>query len=188
MRFSLGTAIFLAGAGVAHADAFTAALQGYLDAEIAGYAQDQRLVDAINAQNDDTAAYDQARIDELDGMWRSEIGMSDAPTITPVIENALSAYLRDAVSASDGRIVEVFVMDSQGLNVAASAPTSDYWQGDEAKFQETYGAGPGATHISDVEFDESSQSYQGQISMTVVDPATGEAIGAVTFGVDPEAL
>ena len=75
-------------------------------------------------------------------------------------------------------------MDAQGLNVAASGLTSDYWQGDEAKFTETYGKGAGAVHFGEVEFDESSQTYQAQISVTVTDPATGQPIGAITVGVD----
>ena len=49
-------------------------------------------------------------------------------------------------------------------------------------------AGAGATHLSEVEFDESTQTYQGQISVTVTDPATGTPIGALTVGVDAEAL
>jgi hypothetical protein len=66
--------------------------------------------------------------------------------------------------------------------------TSDMWQGDEAKFTETYSVGAGAVHFSDVELDESTQRYQAQISLTIVDPASGEPIGAMTVGVDAEAL
>ena len=79
-------------------------------------------------------------------------------------------------------------MDAHGLNVAATAPTSDMWQGDEAKFTETYPKGPDATHFSEVEFDESSQIFQGQISIPMVDPDTGEVVGAMTVGVNAEAL
>ena len=79
-------------------------------------------------------------------------------------------------------------MDAQGLNVAASDMTSDYWQGDEAKHSETYGAGPDGFHISEIEFDDSTQRYQAQVSFTLIDPATGSAIGAVTVGVDAESL
>ena len=85
-------------------------------------------------------------------------------------------------------ITEVIVMDAKGLNVAASGATSDYWQGDEAKYQETYPKGPGAVHFGEVEFDESSQTYQAQISITVTDPDTGRPIGAMTVGVDAEVL
>jgi hypothetical protein len=188
MKFFPAALVLFASGVSAAADPMTEALEQFLNAELMSIVEDERIFSAINNQNAQTVGYDQARIDELDTIWRAEIGSSSSPTITPVLQNPLAAYLRDTVSQSQGRILEVFVMDGRGLNVAASAPTSDYWQGDEAKFTETYGRGAGATHISDIEFDESTQSYQGQISMTIVDPSSGAPIGAVTFGVDPEAL
>ena len=96
--------------------------------------------------------------------------------------------LRDRIAEYNGQITEIFVMDSVGLNVAASDITSDFWQGDEAKFTETYGRGPGSIHISDIELDESTQRYQGQISVTIVDPSNGLAVGAMTIGVDADSL
>ena len=170
------------------ADEFHDALAAYHESRLAGFVSDTALVAAINEQNARTMGYTQSEIDDLDTRWRAEIGVSDRPTIDSVVENGLAGYLRDVVDGADGAITEIFVMDARGLNVAASAPTSDYWQGDEDKHSMTYGAGAGAVHISEIEFDESSQTYQGQVSMTVVDPATGQAIGAVTFGIDPEAV
>ena len=79
-------------------------------------------------------------------------------------------------------------MDNRGLNVAQSVETSDYWQGDEAKWQETFGNGSGDIHISEVEFDESTGSYQSQVSMPISDPDTGELIGAITFGINVQSL
>ncbi len=163
-------------------------MRAYLEGEISSWMQDQVIVDAINGQNSTTAGFSQGQIDALDLAWRAEVGASDAPTITPVLENAASDHLRAMVEASGGRITEIFIMDSVGLNVAASATTSDYWQGDEAKFTETHGAGADAVHFGEVEFDESSQKYQGQISVTITDPATGQPIGAMTIGVDAESL
>jgi hypothetical protein len=72
--------------------------------------------------------------------------------------------------------------------VAQSDITSDYWQGDEEKWAEVYPKGAGALHLSEVEQDESTQIYQSQISMPVVDPADGAVIGAVTVGVNVEML
>ncbi|MDJ0640320.1 MAG: PDC sensor domain-containing protein [Paracoccaceae bacterium] len=172
----------------AFADEFAPALESFLETEINGWSQSDAIVAAIVAQNALTSGYDQSRIDELDATWRAEVGMADTPLIADVLNNATSEYLRERVEAAGGQITEVFVMDAQGLNVAASSVTSDYWQGDEAKFQKTYGMGAGASHIGDVEFDESTQTYQGQISVTITDPATGQPIGAMTVGVDAEAL
>jgi hypothetical protein len=100
----------------------------------------------------------------------------------------LSAYLKEKVAASGGRITEVFVMDALGLNVAASNVTSDYWQGDEDKYAKTYNMGSGAVFVDEVEFDESSQTYQGQISISLTDPASGEVVGAMTIGLNAEAF
>jgi len=72
--------------------------------------------------------------------------------------------------------------------VALSDVTSDYWQGDEAKWQMTYGEPAGTVHLGDVELDESTQTYQSQVSFPIFDPETGEGIGAVTVGVDLSAL
>lgn len=82
----------------------------------------------------------------------------------------------------------VFAVDNRGLNVAQSVESSDYWQGDEAKWQKTFGNGSGDIHISEVEFDESTGSYQSQVSMPISDPSTGELIGAITLGINVQSL
>ena len=97
-------------------------------------------------------------------------------------------YLKKVEADSQGLITEIFVMDDKGLNVGQSDVTSDYWQGDEAKWQKTYQVGPDAIHISDVEQDESTQRFQSQLSLPVVDPDTKKPIGAVTIGIDVENL
>ncbi len=164
------------------------AMQDYARSHITGWAQDPVIVNAIAAQNTVTSGYAQARIDEMDTLWRAEVGTGDSDLVDGVLMNAASDFLRMQVQAAGGTITEVFVMDAQGLNVAASGATSDYWQGDEAKHQETYGKGPGAVHYSEIAFDESSQTYQAQVSMTIVDPASGAAIGAMTVGINAEEL
>jgi hypothetical protein len=70
------------------------------------------------------------------------------------------------------------------LNVAQATMTSDYWQGDEDKFTKSFGVGPDAIDISDVEQDESTQVFESQVSITVTDPATGTPIGSITAGID----
>lgn len=181
--FALG----LAAVPVA-ADEFTPLIEDFYQSEISAWANADVLVQAITAQNARTATYDQARIDELDRAWRAEVGAANAPTIAPVISNTAADFLREQVAASGGLITEIFIMDAQGLNVAATDVTSDYWQGDEEKFTETHGVGAGALHVADVELDESTQRYQSQLSATIIDPATGQPIGAITVGVDAESL
>ncbi|MEM8630264.1 MAG: hypothetical protein AAGF74_03430 [Pseudomonadota bacterium] len=184
---SLGALVACAAFSAA-ADEFSPALQAYFEAEVMQWANDPVIAAAIAAQNARTASLSQSDIDEMDARWRAEVGTGNTPTITPVISGEAADYLRARVASSGGVITEVFAMDARGLNVAASAVTSDYWQGDEAKFSATFPNGPGAMHIGDVEFDESSQSYQGQVSVVITDPASGKAIGAMTVGLNAEAL
>jgi hypothetical protein len=160
----------------------------YAKSNVSPWAADPVLVSAIKEQNARHAAISEDEIGELDQAWQSEVGSLSTPTITAVVEAPASDYLREKAAESGGVITEAFIMDAVGLNVAASDVTSDFWQGDEAKYQETFPKGAHAVHVSEVEFDESSQSYSSQVSMTIADPDTGEAIGVLTVGLDVEAL
>lgn len=134
------------------------------------------VLDAIAAQNDRHAGLGQADIDALDKRWRAD----DATLIDPILKNAVSQYLVKVVERSEGAFSEIFVMDNRGLNVGQSAKTSDYWQGDEAKWIETFTKG--TIHISEVEEDESTQTFQVQVSLPL--KRDGEIVGAITFGID----
>lgn len=188
MRISILAVLAAFAAGPAAANEFGPAMQAYLDAEISSWSHASEIVDAIQSQNATNDGLVQADIDRLDAAWRAEIGTAATPTIDPVVQGAAADFLRSRVTASGGRITEIFIMDRHGLNVAASATTSDMWQGDEAKFTETYSVGSDAVHFSDVELDESTQRYQAQISLTIADPESGEPIGAMTVGIDAESL
>ncbi|GFE51790.1 hypothetical protein So717_35430 [Roseobacter cerasinus] len=186
-EFSLALPLVVA-ASIAGAVDAPPAMKAFVETDIMAWATGPQVVDAINAQNAETAGATQAQIDAWDGQWRAEVGQAEQPLISEVMGRSLSAFLGEQVAASGGRITEIFVMDGLGLNVAASDVTSDYWQGDEAKFQKTHGVGPGTVFVDEVEFDESSQTYQGQVSVALTDPATGEVIGAITVGLNAEAF
>ncbi len=143
---------------------------------------------AIREQNAQNAGLDQAGIDALDLQWRAEVKAGDGPMIKETMANAISDHLKSVQAKHGGLVTEIFVMDFLGLNVGQSEKTSDYWQGDEAKFQKSYGAGASALFVDEVEFDESTQTMQSQASFTIVDPTTGGAIGAVTVGFNVDLL
>lgn len=154
--------------------------------KIAAFAQSADVVAAIKAQNAKTKDYDQAKITELDTTWRAETDASDQPMIDSVLAEPVSQKLADVQEQSDGLYTEIFIMDAKGLNVGQSDATSDYWQGDEAKWKETFLVGPNAVHLSEVEEDESTQTFQSQVSMSITDPDSGSVIGAITVGVNVE--
>ena len=159
-------------ASVANAAEVPPRMAEYIDADLKSWVNSPQFVEAIQAQNANTAGLTEAEIVARDQEWQAQIGQPSTPLIDAVLGAPLSTVLKDHVAGSDGRITEIFVMDAHGLNVASSAVTSDYWQGDEAKFQETYGVGPGAVHVGEVELDESTQTYQGQVSFAITDPAS----------------
>ncbi|MGH1331941.1 MAG: hypothetical protein ACRBBK_13740 [Paracoccaceae bacterium] len=186
-KFALAAAFSLA-ASLAHANDFAPAMEAFVDNQASTWANDPQIIEAIRAQNTQTSAYDQSRIDALDTEWRAAVNTPENAVIASVLNSKTSDYLRSIVQDAGGAVAEIIVMDAKGLNVAVSAVTSDYWQGDEAKHAKTYGVGPGARLIDEVEFDESTQAYVGQVSIAVTDPDTGNVIGAITIGLDAEAL
>jgi hypothetical protein len=160
----------------------------YIYDDLMKWINDAQIVRAITAQNGKTGNLTEAELVARDTVWRTELGSAHAPLIDEVINAPLSAFLREHLANSQGRLTEIFVMDHKGLNVAASAVTSDYWQGDEAKFQKTSPRGSGAVFIDNIELDESTQTNQGHVSFSVTDPATGNVVGAITVGLDASAF
>lgn len=169
------------------AGALDESIAAFVETEVRSKLSDPTIINAINAANVANALLTPADIQGLDDQWKAEVG-KDSALIKGIADNAVSAALRDYVQAHGGRVTEVILMDAKGLNVAVSDVTSDYWQGDEDKHQLTFGVGPDAVHVSEVEFDESTQTYQVQVSFTVVDPATGLGIGAATVGLNAESF
>lgn len=168
-------------------DAHVAPVTEYMKTSVAPWVSDPVLISAIKAQNAKHAGLSEADVIALDKKWRAEVEAADKPLINATLGNAVSAFLKDKQAASKGAIAEVFVMDNKGLNVGQSDVTSDYWQGDEAKFQKSFGVGKDTLFVDGVEKDESTQALQSQASMTISDE-TGAPIGAITVGVNLDAL
>ena len=165
-----------------------APMQDFARAKVAEWVRNAALVEAIKAQNSKHAGLTQAEIDNMDQQWRSETGAASRPMIERILSNGLSKYLAGLKEQEQGLVTEIFVMDNKGLNVGQSDVTSDYWQGDEAKWKKTYLAGPDAVFVDEIEQDESTQMFQSQLSMTITDPGSGEVIGAITVGVNVDDL
>jgi hypothetical protein len=145
--------------------------------KLAAYGSDPVIVASVKEQN----AMDKslAAIQDADKKWQETAGV-DA-VMASLIDSTCGKHLKEILE-SEAYFAEIFVMDNKGANVAMTGKTSDYWQGDEAKFTKSYAGGAGAVFVDEVEFDDSSQAYLVQISVPVMDE--GKAIGAITFGID----
>lgn len=138
---------------------------------------DPLIVEAVRAEN--AKGKSLAEIKELDKKWKATPGIADY--MQAMMDSTCGKHLR-GIQQSAPYYAEIFVMDNQGANVAMTDKTSDYWQGDEAKFIQSYKGGRGAVHIGDVKFDDSTQAYLVQVSVPVKDG--NEIIGAITIGID----
>jgi len=171
-------------AGDVHVEPVTA----YIEANIRAWIEDPVIIEALKSQNVRHAHLTQTAIDGLDATWRTEFASDVHPLIDTVVGNPLSTFLEDKQIASGGVITEIFVMDAKGLSAGESEISSDYWQGDEPKWQKTYLAGSSTLFVDVAEKDESTQMLQSQASLTISDPQTGRPIGAITIGVNLDAL
>lgn len=125
----------------------------------------------------------QAEIDAADKQWRAEREADDQPLVAAIVTNPLSSYLTQVQARSGGLFAEIFVMDARGLNVGQSSITSDFWQGDEAKFKNTFPNGPSAVFIDEAEYHEESDTWRSQLNMTLSN-TENQPIGAVTIEVN----
>ena len=138
---------------------------------------DPVIVAAVKAENAKSKTLDQ--IKAMDKEWRATPGLSSY--MKSMLDSDCGKHLRN-IQESAAYYAEIFVMDNQGANVAMTDKTSDYWQGDEAKFIESYKDGAGAVHIGKIKFDDSTQAYLVQVSIPVKEDDV--VIGAITIGID----
>lgn len=149
--------------------------------DLAAVGKDPVIVEAVKTQN--ARGISISEIKALDEKWKTTAGVADF--MNALMESTCGKHLR-SIQDSKPYMAEIFVMDDQGANVCMTDKTSDYWQGDEAKFKNSFAGGKGAVFVDDIEFDESTQTYVSQVSVPVIED--GRAIGAITFGVDVDNL
>jgi hypothetical protein len=163
--------------GVCSAEKAPQKIVDLANSELVNIGIDPVIVAAVKAENAKNKTLDQ--IKTMDNKWKATPGIADY--MEALMSSDCGKHLR---SVQSGKVyyAEIFVMDNQGANVAMTDKTSDYWQGDEAKFKNSFNNGQGAVFIDDVEFDDSSQAYLVQVSVPVKDG--DQVIGAITFGID----
>ena len=145
--------------------------------KLLSFGTDPVIVDAVKIENKKSRML--SEIKDLDDKW-IEIPVT-ALRMKALTGSECGRYLKK-IQNSEPYYAEIFVMDKLGRNVCMTDKTSDYWQGDEAKFMESYKEGKGDVHISNVIFDESADAYVIQVSIPVIDRR--DVIGAMTFSVD----
>ncbi len=145
-----------------------------------GLSMNSIFVSETTAQNDKSILLDEVK--NFDRQWME--AEDELPLHKEKLGNPCAQEIRRLASRLPA-ILEAFVMDNQGANVGQNALTSDYWQGDEAKWQKSFNGGKGGVEIGVVEFDKSANVQLQQISLPVID-AKGSVIGAVCYGINTD--
>ena len=101
------------------------------------------------------------QIKKTDQEWRD--AEDELPIHKELLSNACAEEINKLIKANPS-IVEVFVTDNQGANVGQNDLTSDYWQGDEAKWKNSFNKGKGGLDVGKVKFDKSANTSLQQIS------------------------
>lgn len=143
---------------------------------VSAWGRDSVLVSEVKAQN--ALKVSMVEIQQIDKTW---IEGGEADRANRLLSNACAKQLKKLVSSSPN-YNESFVMDDQGANVCMTDRTSDFWQGDEAKWQKSFNSGNGAVFIDQPKYDASAKAILVQISVPVYDGA--RTIGAITVGVN----
>jgi hypothetical protein len=145
------------------------------NSQLAQLGTEQAVLDAVNAANAEGKTM--AQIEEMDAQWKADKKAGKtADYMTALMENDCAKKLNEIMGQHEF-ITEIFVTDNQGANVAQTGGTGDYWQGDEAKFQEVFNKG---ILVADVEQEDGKNISQ--VSVPVIDG--DKHIGTMTIGVD----
>ncbi|HSX84657.1 MAG TPA: transporter substrate-binding domain-containing protein [Cellvibrio sp.] len=144
------------------------------------------VITAVMAQNDNQQTARQQAILEKDALWQSEFKAGNFSLSASLMSIPLSQQLRQFKTRSQGLITEIILMDGRGASVAISDMTSDYWQGDEAKFLLSFNKSPEMLFFEPVGYDESTRRFQVHVSLPIYAPDIEASIGVLTVGVDIE--
>ena len=140
------------------------------------------FVSAVKAQN--SKGISMTEIKKIDQEWK------DAEEELEIHDQMMTGRCADEIRKLVRKLAaigETFVTDNQGANVCQNELTGDYWQGDEAKWKNSFNGGKGGIDIGTEKLDRSSNMVLQQVSLPVVD-RDGTVVGAVTYGVMTERL
>jgi hypothetical protein len=171
------TVVFLSGA-LCFAPWAAAQAAGVREAALArmplarSIATDAQILKEIRAKNASGETMEEVQRKDKEWMQNPQF-----PLRKTLSENACAQKLRELIKG-DANVVEAILMDKHGANVCVSSVTTDYWQGDEAKFQKTFDADK-EVFVDEPAFDQSTGVFAIQLNVLIRDGQS--KIGALTL-------
>ncbi len=183
------------------------AVEKYARDFVAKWSNDPKLVEAIKASTTKNRKLSFDEVTMIDNQWKvakagvekekKAAGWLKSNTEESVEEhvkkgkallkeaqdNEVSKMLKAEMEKAEpkGAVTEIFVMDGWGWNVGQTGGTSDYYQGDEGKWQKTFASGD-ANEVEVLPIVEEDGVRYAHVSLPIKDG--DKNIGAVTVGVD----
>ena len=146
--------------------------------DVVALAANNLVIESVTAHNKLNLSL--AQIKRRDSQWIAS--SVNSPFKLSLQENKVGALLKSTVLRNRAIYSEAFLADNQGANVGAYPATSDYWQGDEAKFTIAFNSGRGQLLITPVSFDLSTFTFAAQVAAPVVNDQ-GKTIGVLFIGI-----
>jgi hypothetical protein len=141
---------------------------------------DPILVRAVRLQN--ASGLTREQIAAIDEAW---IEGGAESRVKAILENLCSQRLR-GVHSAEPAYKEILVADARGANVCMSQRSTDFFQGDEAKWKKSFNGGAGQISIQLPDSNPSVRGLLAHISLPI--RVGGETIGVVIVAVDPRQL
>lgn len=139
------------------------------------------IVRAVRGQNNEQLPME--TIQQRDSEWRSA---QEENALQRSIGHSRASQVLKTIVERNPDFNEAFATDNKGANVAMFPATSDYWQGDEDKWINSFNDGDGKQWIGDIEVDESTGTTAVQVSVPILDQ--GQTIGVLVIGITQEYL
>jgi hypothetical protein len=151
-------------------------VQAFISEKLAPLMTNKVFVAEVTKQN--ALARSLSEIQQICAEWSA--AESEMPIMREMLTNATANELRSVLKDLP-QVGEVFVMDNQGANVGQNGLTSDFWQGDEAKWKKSFNEGKGGIDVGKASLDKSTNEVLQQVSLPIINEK-GEVIGAVCIG------
>jgi hypothetical protein len=161
-------------------------IEEIVNSEMKLWSNKEIIVNAIKTQNDKNKDLSVSDMKILDTKWMTEKRMNKHPLVKKVLSNEISEFLKTIQDESDGLYTEIILIDNKGMNVGQSIISGNYWQGQQPKWEKTFGANSYATYVSDLHFDDNTELFQVEVSFLIT--SDDEPIGVLYAGIDVEKL
>ena len=137
----------------------------------------REAVEAVNREDGRmSAAALTTKIQRIEQNWNTP---ESEALVKGILSSPASETLRRYLEL-DPAFLRISVTGQEGYTVAASHRTIDYYQADEEFWQDIFAAGHGAISLTDILYDEPSQSNYIGIGVPIVEPGSNRVIGFYT--------